>query len=73
MNAESAIPGRRHGDDGKRRAEMEARVKGKVKEMEDMEGMDRREVEWAIGVTEEKLSALKTMMKVGNEAAEHND
>ena len=71
MNGESAIPGRRHEDDGKRRAEREATVKGK--DMRELEGMNRREVEWAIGVTEEKLRALKTMMKVGNELADDRD
>ena len=68
MDGESAIPGRRHGDDGKRRPAREATTKGKG--MDELEGMNRREVEWAIGVTEEKLRALKAMMKVGNEAAD---
>ena len=49
-----------NGDESKRARQEKAKVwKGKVDREESVGGMARKEMEWAIGVTEERLRVLK--------------
>ena len=66
MSPDFAFPHAEHSNGDRSRRAMDARkavLKGGKGEVGDVKGMGRREVEWAIGVTEEKLRVLKGIVQ----------